>query len=199
MPKGRSTTSILLVALISISIGGARLAASAPPPNVVASSSMNGRFLVVARMESAANEAQAAVRRIVRTSYEVFEAEPFINSKDRLSTPTRFWSDSAMSWRVALEGGETPWPMVSDDGTYLVLVSVTVGFPGQVVLRIYRKEGREGHLVKDFQLSDLWTTAEVNSRGVVVGPEGKRVFAATDATPEWFAGGSLALAPMANT
>jgi hypothetical protein len=48
--------------------------------------------------------------------------------------------------------------------------------------------------VRKFEIYDLWTPAEVGDLGVLMGPESKRVFFATDATPEWFAGGSLTFA-----
>jgi hypothetical protein len=39
--------------------------------------------------------------------------------------------------------------------------------------------------VRSFQITDLWTAGELD-------PSGKGIFGCHDATPEWFAGGSLA-------
>jgi hypothetical protein len=179
-----------LVAVISLSITPARLVASALPPNVRASSSTNGRFLVLTEREYDNPDPQA-VRRIVRTTYHVIEAETFVNNKDRLNTPAPFWSESALSWQVAPEGDDGMrvfWPLISNDGQSLVLVGITEAVPGGAVLKIYRKKMFEGTLVRSFQITDLWTANEVD-------PDKKGIFMVTDATPKWFAGGLLAFSP----
>jgi hypothetical protein len=180
--------TMLLVLLLSIT--SAKLVASALPPNVRASRSTNGRFLVLTETEYD-NPDPRAVRRIVRTTYQVMEAEMFINRKDRLVTPAPFWSESALSWQITPEGNDGVrvfWPLVSNDGQSLVLVGITAAVPGGAVLKIYRKKMFEGSLVRSFQITDLWTANEVD-------PHGKRIFTVTDATPEWFAGGFLAFSP----
>jgi hypothetical protein len=183
-------TIILLVAVFSLPITSVKLVASPLPPNVRVSRSTNGRFLVLTEREYD-NPDPRAVRRIVRTTYRVMEAENFINSKDRLTTPAPFWSESALSWQVTPEGNDGMrvfWPLISNDGQSLVLVGVTAAVPGGAVLKIYRKKMFEGNLVRSFQITDLWTANEVD-------PDGKGIFTVTDATPEWFAGGFLAFSP----
>lgn len=159
------------------------------PPVVRASRSTNGRFLVVTEREYD-NPDLRQVRRIVRTTYRVMEAESFSNNnQDRLSTPAPLWSESALSWQVTPEGNDGIfWPLISNDGQSLVLVGVTAAAPGRTVLKIYRKNMFEGKLVRSFQITELWTVKEVD-------PDRKGVFLVTDATPEWFAGGFLAFSP----
>lgn len=176
---------------VSVPITLMKLGASPLPPNVRASLSTNGRFLVLTEREYD-NPDSHVVRRIVRTTYQVMEAETFINnSRDRLNTPATFWSDSAFSWQVAPEGNDAIrpfWPLISNDGQSLVLVAITAAVPGVPVLEIYRKKTFEGSLVRSFQITDLWSANEVD-------PDGKGIFMVTDATPKWFAGGFLEFSP----
>lgn len=178
------------VTVILLSITSAKLAASAMPPNVLASRSTNGRFLVLTEREYD-NPDPHAVKRIVRTTYQVMESETFINSKDRLITSAPFWSESALSWRVSPEGNDGTrvfWPLVSSDGQSLVLVGITAAVPGSPILKIYRKKEFEGSLVRSLQITDLWTAKEVDH-------DGKGIFIVTDATPNWFVGGFLTFSP----
>jgi hypothetical protein len=152
---------------------------------VTASISTNGRFLVVTERQYD-NPDPHFVRRILRTTYRVIETEAFLNSKDRLSTPVRFWSDR---WQVTLEGNDDIrifWPLISNNGESLVLVGVTWAGPGATTaLKIYRKALPEGTLVRSVPITDLWTSRELD-------PDGRGAVMFTDASPEWFAGGSLA-------
>jgi hypothetical protein len=176
---------LLLIAVFSLTLTSVKLVASPPPPIVRASSSTNGRFLVLIELEYD-NPDPHAVRRIVWTTYRVTEAEDSINGKDRLPAPAPLWSESALTWQVTSQGNDGIfWPLISNDGQSLILVGVTAAVPGGTVLKIYRKNMFEGSLVRSFQITDLWTANEVD-------PGGKGIFIVTDATPEWFAGGSLA-------
>jgi hypothetical protein len=189
-PMSRCSLAAVLVAVISLSITSAKLVASAAPPNVRASRSTNGRFLVLTEREYD-NPDPHAVRRIVRTTYQVMESETFINSKDRLTTPAPFWSESALSWQASPEGNDGMrvfWPLISNDGQSLVLVGLTAAVPGGAILKIYRKKDFEGSLVRSLQITDLWTAKEVDH-------DGKGIFMVTDATPNWFAGGFLTFSP----
>jgi hypothetical protein len=175
----------LLVATC-LPITSTRLIASAPPPVIRASRSVNGRFLVVTEYEY--ENPNDEIRRIRRTTYRVLETEFFINDKDRLSAPVSFWSESAGGWEVTLEGLEGKqmfWPMITDNGQSLILVGVTAPGPTQTVLKIYRRKSYKGELVRSYQLTDLWTAKQIN-------PDDKRIIMVTDATPLWFAGGTLA-------
>ena len=186
MPRCPATIILLLIAVFSLPITSVKLGASPLPPNVRASRSTNGRFLVLTEWEYDIPDPRA-VRRIVRTTYRVMEVENFTNRKDLLATPAPLWSESAMSWQVTPEGADGVrvfWPLISNDGQSLVLVGVTAAVPGDEVLKIYRKKMFDGSLVRNFHITDLWTANEVD-------PEGKGIFIVTDATPEWFAGGFL--------
>ncbi len=156
--------------------------ASPLPPFVGASTSPNGRFLVVAEREY--NGPEGTIRKIVRTVYRVRQLETFLTDKDRFNTSTRFWSEG---WALSLggkEGQDAPWPMISNDGETIVLVHLGPPWPKVPTLTIFREKDYRGELVKTLPLSDLWTTKQID-------PEGTGNFTATDATPEWFAGGSL--------
>ena len=84
------------------------------------------------------------------------------------------------------EGRRFFWPMISDDGKSLIAVTAPV--PGLPVLKIYRRKNYKGELVRSYQITDLWTPKQVD-------PDGKSLFMVTDATPEWFAGGTLSFSP----
>lgn|GEM_PF-6275229 len=118
----RCFPDIVLLA-VSVSIAFVNPVASPPPPDVRASLSANGRFLVLTEREYD-NPDPHGVRRIVRTTYQVMEADTFIhNSRDRLRTPATFWSESSpLSWQVTPEGNDgirVFWPLISNDGSLL--------------------------------------------------------------------------------
>jgi hypothetical protein len=184
MLRRRSATLILLLAAWALPDTSAKLDASPLAPNVTASLSTNGRFLVVTERQYD-NPDPHVVRRILRTTYRVMETEAFLNSKDRLSSPARFWSDR---WQVTIDGNDGSrvfWPLISNDGESLVLIGVTWASPGTTALKIYRKAIPEGILIRSVPITDLWTSGRLD-------PEGRGVVKFTDASPEWFAGGSLA-------
>ena len=188
MPRLRLLATFLFFSMLQLTLPTPSTA-SPLPPNVMASRSANGRFLVLTQRELDSSD-QNGGRRIIRTAYQVYESEPFSNTKDRLSAPVPFWSDSAFSWRLTLEGHEGRrvfWPMISDDGNTLVLVAVTVPMRGEPVLQIYRKQNHAGVLIRTLEISDLWTSSEID-------PQPNSVVMFTDASPEWFSGGSLAFA-----
>src|ERR1039457_125047 len=93
-------------------------------PDVRASRSMNGKYLVVVE-QTFDNPDPSAVRRVLRSTYVVLKSEPFTNSRDRLQTAASFWS--AFGWQVT-PGGKASQrvflPLISDDGQTLVLVGV---------------------------------------------------------------------------
>ncbi len=182
----RCSHLLLLTALLFAT--AVALVASPLPPNVVASTSPNGRFLILTQREFDSLDPDA-VRRVVRTTYQVLDREPFLNAKDRLTAAVPFWSETASSWRIALDGADGRqlfWPLISDDGQTVVLVGITPGSFGQSVLRIYKKRQFTGTLVRAFMLADLWTPEHRSPDSMSI---------ETDATPKWFSGGSLAFSP----
>lgn len=183
----RPTSSFLLTcALVSLPFQAINLFASAPAPNVIASRSANGRFLVYADREFD-NPDSTLVRNILHTTFRIMEMETFLNSKDRLNTDAAFWSDHG--WEVKLDKQaerSTWWPLISNDGQSLVLIAVAPPFSNTMALRIYRKTGfRETTLIRTIPLQDLWTPAQIDGTGGI----------AHDSTPQWFAGGSLHFSP----
>ncbi len=96
--------------------------ASAPFPAVGAATSANGEFLVAMQFEYLNQDQQ--VKTITRVTYRVLRKEDFIN--DEFTTANSFWSDD---WSVSMATrGIVPLPFISDDGMYLVLVSVDPPF-----------------------------------------------------------------------
>ncbi len=154
--------------------------AGAPFPMIRASSSSNGKFLVIAEYQYE-NPAET-IRRINKIIYHVDQREDFIN--DQFTTLAAYWSDSG-SWNVHLDwpkgvmGGLLPY--ISDDGEILVFISVTPPFSGIEILKIYRKDGNQGAMLKAYQLKDIWTPAEMNSHADLI----------SNGRPLWFTGGSF--------
>ena len=187
MTKVRCLAELLI--FLCLPFASTPLRASAPPPTVLASTSSNGHFLVVAERQFDSPD-ETIPRKILRTTYRVLETEQFINSKDHLVSAVPFYSASAFSWKVTLEGyGSSQfWPMVSDDGHSLVLVAVTPAVPKLPVMQTYRQEQFDAKLVRALHITDLWTPAQID-------PAGKSLFNITDATPQWFSGGSLNISP----
>jgi hypothetical protein len=184
----RATRSIALSFVIAFSMAPATnfILASPLSPLVMASRSPNGKFLVVADLDLAPLENGG--QQIRRSTYHVYQLEDFVISRDRLSTPVPFWSDSAQSWAITLdEPFGYCWPMVSNDGLSIALIAVTAPMPGQPVLMLFRRKLNEhtGELVRSFVITDLWTKQQLD-------PEGTGQFGDFGSTPKWFAGGSLA-------
>lgn len=154
---------------------------SAGAPLIRASQSANGKFLVVMELELRNSH------EIIRSNYRILQVETFINAKDRLDSSGVFWTDTP--WTVTVEGGGAFYPLISNDGQYLVLLRLAPPFPdSQPVLEIYHREFSAGTLktiaVRQIAISDLWTPREIN-------PDGAGLFIQTGATPQWFAGGSF--------
>ena len=146
-------------------------------PSVGAGASANGNFLVAIEFEYL-NPGQQ-VRTITRVTYRVLRREEFINDKFTSTNP--FWSND---WDVALppQGEGIPLPFISNDGEYLVLVSVDPPFSDLTVLRIYRKHPYGGeNLLGTYKLKDIWTADELKAHATL-GSTGR---------PLWFAGSTL--------
>ena len=157
-------------------------------PDVRASRSMNGRYLVVVE-QTFDNPDPTAVRRVLRSTYVILRSEPFTNSRDRLQTTASFWS--AFGWQVTPSGNASQGislPLISDDGQTLVLLraDAPMKFGVQEVLWIYRKQGNTARLVRAVPLSDMWTHEEIEANAVG-GDMGE--------TPMWYTGGSLEFSP----
>jgi hypothetical protein len=153
--------------------------ASPAAPNVQASRSVNGRYLVTIKREY--EDPNERIRTVRRTTYTVMEAENFINGGYRLNAPVPFWSER---WHVTLdgrEGSQTFWPMISDDGRSMILIGVTPPLKRPAVLKIYRALNSSNvELVRSYQIADLWTQERIDT--FVFGDENPRT---------WFAGGGF--------
>jgi hypothetical protein len=186
MVRFHVTIAVQLVVLALEFMMCGSLSAGPLLPNVRASSSPNGRFLVL--VEATYDKPGAIVKMPVQTRYEVVEAERFTNEGDRLNAPVTFWSDSARSWTVTQSGVEMKemfWPIVSNDGQFLVLVGLGPVFSNTTALEIYRQNChtrqdvancQEGKLVRGYTIGELGGGTE---RSVMGG------------LPQWFAGGSM--------
>jgi len=146
-------------------------------PTVGAATSANGKFLVAMEFEYLNPDQQ--VTTITRVSYRVLRREEFIN--DKFTTTNPFWS---YDWDVGMvpKGEGIPLPFISNDGKYLVLVSVTLPFSDFTVLRIYREHRYGGEdLLGTYKLKDIWTADELKAHANLT----------STGRPQWFAGSTL--------
>jgi len=175
------------ITLLAVSVASSPLFASAGSPLVKASTSANGKYLVVAQWELIP-AASGLSQQIARTTYRVTAIEPFINDKDRLHTSSIFFSDSWDSWEFTLEGSFSyAWPMVSDNGQYIALISPGAWLPGDSALRIYHRKANEhtGELLSNVTTAALWSPTPLTLK-----PDTSSMI--TDSTPLWFASLTLA-------
>lgn len=170
------------IALLALFVASSPLFASAGSPLVKAYTCANGKYLVLAQWELTP-AAPGLSQQIVRTTYRVMTLEPFINEKDRLHTSGSFFSDTGDSWEFTLEGSFSyEWPMVSDNGQYVALISPGAWRPDDSALRIYHRKANEhtGELLSSLTTADLWSpTPFVSTRDTST--------MITDSTPLWFA------------
>jgi len=149
--------------------------AGAPFPAVGATTSANGEFLVAMQFKYSNPDQQ--IRTIARVIYRVLRREEFIN--DKFITANPFWSDH---WSVSMAPkGRPPLPFISDDGMYLVLVSVDPPFADITVLRIYRQRHGGEDLLGTYKLRDIWTADELKAHATLV----------STGRPQWFTGSTL--------
>jgi hypothetical protein len=172
-PLSRLTSvTVSLLALTSAVWAGALF------PDVRAATSANEKFLVAVEFEYLNPDQQ--VRTITRVSYRILRREEFIN--DKFTTTNPFWSDD---WNVSMplpKAQGIPLPFISNDGKYLVLVSVDPPFSDSTVLRIYRAHGYGGEdLLGTYQLKDIWTADELKAHANLL----------STGRPLWFAGSTL--------
>jgi len=146
-------------------------------PDVRAAVSANGKFLVAMEFEYLNPDQQ--VRTITRITYRVLRRVEFIN--DEFTTTNPFWSNE---WDVGMapQAEGIALPFISNDGEYLVLVSVDAPFSDVTVLRIYRKHLYGGEdLLGTYKLKDIWTADELKAHASLV----------SFGRPLWFAGSTL--------
>ena len=120
---------------------------------------------------------------ILGETFEINARETFASTKGRLTAPNKYWVDSWNSWKIELPkqvGFIAPWPIISDDGSTLILVGVSPPASG-TLLAIYKRDGRGGKLLRSYTAEDLWDLK----------PGEKKVDIYLDFTPEWFDDGKF--------
>ena len=176
-----ATISYLVVFLIFISI--AHAFASPMPPLIRAATSNNGQFLVVATLKLGPPGAGGG-QMILGETFEINASETFASTKGRLTSPNKYWADSWNSWKIELlrqPGFVAPWPIISDDGSTLILVGVNPPASGMTLLAVYKRDGHNGQLLRSYTADDLWDLK----------PGEKRMDVVLDSTPEWFDNGQF--------
>ncbi|HEY6413895.1 MAG TPA: hypothetical protein VIX42_09415 [Edaphobacter sp.] len=174
-------TSRLVASLIFISM--AHAFASPPPPLIRAATSNNGQFLVGATFKLGP-PGEGGGQMILGETFEINSRETFASTKGRLTSPNQYWVDSWNSWKIELPrqlGFIAPWPIISDDGSTLILVGVSPPMSGMTLLAIYKKDGHNGQLLRSYTADDLWDLK----------PGDKRMEVYLDSTPEWFDNGKF--------
>ena len=180
-------TALFLPILILVSVAPAP--ASPPPSCPKAASSGNGNFLVIRnfQLEGTAN---SSGRKIQQVSFQILTKSTFVNESERFTSRATYWE--AM-WDVVLAGTDLPqycaFPLVSDDGEFLVLLSEHASGPDDSALWIYRRRYHPGDrlgdgpatstLVKTITMSEIWPVYKFPKAPI------------TDSTPLWFSGGSF--------
>ena len=177
--------------LLWIGVFAVQLHASAPPPIIRGALSKNGQFLVVSSFELGPPDSHGGTR-VIGFKFEVTRLQTFINRKDQLTSPNRYYSDVPGNCKVEIKISDhgpafQRWPIISDDGRTLVLVGVTAPWPNVPLLEIYQQKGFDAALVRSFSLGDLRKTAA------------GAIYMQTDSTPQWFAGGEFSFAPSGQT
>ncbi len=70
------------------------------PPCVKVASSSNGNFLVISDFQLEPGDGD--IRTVKQVTLQVLPRETFINSKDRITAPARYWADW-IQWSVVLD------------------------------------------------------------------------------------------------
>ena len=172
----RSAAISCLVVLSSF-LFTARVFASPLPPLIRAATSNNGQFLVVATLKLGP-AGEGGGQMILGETFEINARETFVYTKGRLTAPNKYYLPD-LGWKIELPrqiGFIAPWPIVSDDGSTLILVGVSPPMSGMKLLAIYKRDGRGGKLLRSYTVDDLWSLR----------PGEKRTEVVTDGTPEWF-------------
>jgi hypothetical protein len=178
----RSSAISCFAALLS-SIFTAHIFASPGTPIIRAATSNNGQFLVISTLKLVSAR-EGGGQMILGETFEINALETFASTKGRLTAPNKYWVDSWNSWKIEVPrqyGLTAPWPIISDDGSTLVLVGVSPPVSGATLLAIYKKRKKEGELLRSYTGDDLWSLK----------PGEKRMDAIFDSTPEWFDDGEF--------
>ena len=175
----RSVAISCLVVLSSF-LFTAHVFASPLPPLIRAATSNNGQFLVVATLKLGP-AGEGGGQMILGETFEINARETFVYPKGRLTAPNKYYLPD-LGWKIELPrqiGFIAPWPIISDDGSTLILVGVSP--PAGTLLAIYKRDGSGGKLLRSYTVDDLWSLK----------PGEKRMSVFFDFTPEWFDDGEF--------
>ena len=182
-------TALFLPILILASVAPAP--ASPPPSCPTAASSGNGNFLVIRNFQTEEAADRSGGRKIQQVSFQILTKSGFVNESERFTSGATYWDPM---WDVVLTGTDQPqycaFPLVSDDGEFLVLLSEHASGPDDSAFWIYRRRYHPGDrlgdgpaastLVKTVTLSEIWPVLKF-----------PKALMGTDSTPLWFSGGSF--------
>ena len=179
----------LLALILLLHLCSSYAIASAPPPCIKAASSSSGQFLVITGISPAfAGGGYPDGQRALT----IYKKEPFLNEKDRLSSPGTYWGDTAQ-WTVLPNPHPTgfvdrcPLSLITDDGEFLILLNE--GSPFDPGLQIYSRRDHlgdplregpdQGVFIKTITWRELWPKGTVPDQTW------------TDSSPQWFSGGTF--------
>jgi hypothetical protein len=155
-------------------------------PCINAVSSRSGSFLGLANLEYLEKPGYA------RYSLSIFRKEQFINPNDQVGVPGTYWTDAY--WSVVLDNLHEylpcQFPMITDDGEFVVLLHSGSASAEEPVLRIYRKRDHTGDpirkgpdhgiFIKGISLREIWPSDKVTAAESWIA-----------GGPEWFTGASF--------
>ena len=171
----------LLGAALFLALMPSSAPASAPPPLVKGSFSAHRRSLVIVSYQYGPSVDACGGHEIRSVTYEVLA--PFTPlPRHALHAPVTLLSSP---WSVTPPDRSLRWPMITDDGTTLLLLDVTTVGPERRLISIYRHTGYGSTLVHTLSAADLWTQHEANPSG------SDRWIIFDDYQPLWFAIGAL--------
>ncbi len=158
-------------------------AASVMPDCPKAGVSSKGQFLVI--IERDLERVNPYESKVTKISYQIYPREEFSDGRIAFNSPSNFWHD-ALQWSVVQLRPNIPSgcsePLISDDGTLLVLLHDTYPAPNATAIWIYQQPSHlrdPGILVTAIKLGDLWPSDKFQ----------QMLF--TGGSPYWFADGSF--------
>jgi hypothetical protein len=146
-------------------------AASPMPPTVQAALSANGRVLCYVEMKEHSDNGGVSYH-LESVTYHIYTFTEARGPSSYIGTLVpatngRFWTNFAEDWSITLTGsGSLKWPIVSDDGATLALLSYDLPMEHSPLLEVYhrdRDKARSPSRVGSYTLDDLWTPDEIKS------------------------------------
>ena len=160
-----------LVAASVVTFIAAQAAASPLPPTVQAALSANGRVLCYMEMKEHSDDGGASYH-VDSVTYHIYTFAETRSPGSYIgtlipATDGRFWTNFADDWSITLTGsGSLKWPIVSDDGATLALLSYDLPLEHSPLLEVYHRDrggARSPSRVGSYTLADLWKPDEIKS------------------------------------